>query len=197
MHIFGAKSGKGRTIAVLGSGLHKIYPEQNTTLYKEIINEGGCVISEYAPDENANSEYFPARNRIISGLSIGVLIIEARYRSGSGITARLATEQKKEIFCIPRDIDKKTGYLTNEYIKNGAHLVTTVEDIIEYCPIQYDAKEVNEEYKEVYKYIGEIPISVDEICKYTNLSIASINEKLMLMEIESLIRNVPGGYVRV
>ena len=193
----GAKSEKGKTIAVLGSGFNNIYPKQNLQLYNEILEEGGCVISEYEPKEGPKAENFPMRNRIISGLAMGVLIVEARYRSGSAITARYANMQKKEVFCVPRDIDKKTGYLPNEFIKNGAHLVMSYEDILEYFPKPKEKVNIAEEYIEIYQYIGDIPISVDEICRLTNLSIAGVNERLMLMEIEGLIKNVPGGYIKI
>ncbi len=193
----GAKSGKGGTIAVLGCGFNHIYPEHNLKLYKEILEEGGCIVSEYEPEEKYKSEYFPARNRIISGLAMGVLIVEGRYRSGSSITARLAIEQNKEVFCIPSNIDSKTGYVPNEYIKKGAHLVTCIEDILEYFPKEKEEMQLAPEYLEIYKYMSKIPISVDEIARLTDLSTASVNERLMLMEIEGLIQNVSGGYVVV
>ena len=193
----GAKSGKGGTIAVLGCGFNHIYPEHNLKLYKEILEEGGCIVSEYEPEEKYKSEYFPARNRIISGLAMGVLIVEGRYRSGSSITARLAIEQKKEVFCIPSNIDSKTGYVPNDYIKNGAHLVTCIEDILEYFPKEKEEMQLAPEYLEIYKYMSKIPINVDEIARLTDLSVASVNERLMLMEIEGLIQNVSGGYVVV
>ena len=193
----GAKSGKGGTIAVLGCGFNHIYPEHNLKLYKEILEEGGCIVSEYEPEEKYKSEYFPARNRIISGLAMGVLIVEGRYRSGSSITARIAIEQNKEVFCIPSNIDSKTGYVPNEYIKNGAQLVTCKEDILEYFPKEKEEMQLAPEYLEIYKYMSKIPISVDEIARLTDLSVASVNERLMLMEIEGLIQNVSGGYVVV
>ena len=193
----GAKSGKGGTIAVLGCGFNHIYPEHNLKLYKEILEEGGCIVSEYEPEEKYKSEYFPARNRIISGLAMGVLIVEGRYRSGSSITARIAIEQNKEVFCIPSNIDSKTGYVPNEYIKNGAQLVTCKEDILEYFPKEKEEMQLTPEYLEVYKYMSKIPITVDEIARLTDLSTASVNERLMLMEIEGLIKNVSGGYVVV
>lgn len=193
----GAKSGKGGTIAVLGCGFNHIYPEHNLKLYKEILEEGGCIVSEYEPEEKYKSEYFPARNRIISGLAMGVLLVEGRYRSGSSITARIAIEQNKEVFCIPSNIDSKTGYVPNEYIKNGAQLVTCKEDILEYFPKEKEEMQLTPEYLEIYKYMSKIPITVDEIARLTDLSTASVNERLMLMEIEGLIKNVSGGYVVV
>lgn len=142
-------------------------------------------------------ENFPVRNRIITGLSIGVLVVEARYRSGSSVTARYAISQNKELFCVPRDINQTTGYIANEFIKSGeAHLVTKPEDILEYYTYENERK-VSEEYEEIYKYISDIPISIDEIYKFSSLSISGINEKLMFMEIEGIIKNVEGGYVRV
>ena len=192
----GAKSGKGSTIAVLGSGFNYIYPEHNLKLYNDILKEGGCVITEYEPDEKCKAEYFPVRNRIISGISMGVLIVEGKYRSGSGITARFAEEQDKEIFCIPGDIDSNASYLPNEYIRRGANLVTSVEDILEFYP-ETQEKNIDEDFLEIYKLMSEIPINADEIASNTNLSLASINEKLMMMEIEGIIKNVVGGYVIV
>ena len=193
----GAKCGKGKTIAVLGAGFNHIYPKQNTKLYQDIIEEGGCIVSEYDPNEEVKPENFPKRNRIISGLAMGVLIIEARYRSGSSITAKFAIEQNKEIFCVPGNIDKPTSYIPNEYIKNGAFLVTSAMDIINYYPIKKEEKNIDEDYKELYQYINEIPISSNELCKLTNLSIATVNERLIYMEIEGLIKNVAGGYIKI
>lgn len=193
----GAKCGKGKTIAVLGAGFNHIYPKQNTKLYQDIIEEGGCIVSEYDSNEEVKPENFPKRNRIISGLAMGVLIIEARYRSGSSITAKFAIEQNKEIFCVPGNIDKPTSYIPNEYIKNGAFLVTSAMDIINYYPIKKEEKNIDEDYKELYQYINEIPISSNELCKLTNLSIATVNERLIYMEIEGLIKNVAGGYIKI
>lgn len=191
-----AKSNKGKTIAVLGGGINKIYPESNQKLANEILNEGGCIVSEYGMNEEAIMENFPIRNRIISGISMGVLIVEGRYRSGSSVTAKYAIAQNKELFCIPSDIDKKTGFLSNELIKNGANLVTSPNDILEYYPNE-NSKKISEEYLDIYKFINEIPIPNDELCRLTNLSIAGINEKLMFMEIEGIIEKVEGGYIRV
>lgn len=164
---------------------------------EEIIDNGGCIISEYEPKEESKMEYYPSRNRIISGISMGVLIIEARYRSGSSITAKHAIKQHKPLFCLPRNIDEKTGYITNEYIKNGAELVTSSKDILEYYSYENETKVINEDYKEIYQYLGSKPVSVDEICKATNLSIAGVNERLMFMEMDELIKKMADGYVKI
>lgn len=193
----GAKEEKGKTIAVLGSGINQIYPKQNEVLAHDILENGGCIISEYEPDEEWKMEYFPNRNRIISGISMGVLIVEARYRSGSSITAKHAISQKKTVFCIPGDINKKTSFVPNEFIKNGAELITSSRDILEYYSYNKENKEINEDYKEIYQYLSDIPISVDEICRITGLSVAGVNERLMFMEIDGIIKMVCGGYIKV
>lgn len=193
----GAKEEMGKTIAVLGSGINQIYPKQNEPLAKDILKSGGCIISEYEPDEEWKMEHFPNRNRIISGISIGVLIVEARYRSGSAITARHAISQKKTVFCIPNDIDKKTSFVPNEFIKYGAELVTSSKDILEYYSYSKEFKEVNEDYREIYQYLSDIPISVDEICRITGLSVSGVNERLMFMEIDGFAKMVCGGYIKV
>lgn len=121
----------GKTIAVLGNGFKNIFPQSNIPLYKKIIEKGGTIVSEYPPDVKADSSKFLERNRIVSGLSIGILVIEAAYRSGTSVTARIAKEQKKKIFAIPHEIENIHGVGTNRLIHEGATLVTSVEDIIE------------------------------------------------------------------
>ena len=197
-HIHSMKE-QGKTIAVIGSGFKHITPKENYYLYEQIIEKGGCIVSEYPPETKEEVANYPRRNRIISGLSMGVLVIEARHRSGSGITANLAMKQKKEVFCVPNRIDEKTASGTNNLIKKGANLVTCPEDILEF----YDLKTLNEEmempkeYKEVYELIGELPISANEIAKITNKSIGKVAESLCMLEIEELIKQVAGNqYVR-
>ncbi|MFP4660991.1 MAG: DNA-processing protein DprA [Halanaerobiales bacterium] len=126
----GALKAKGRTIAVLGSGLDIIYPPENKELFEQ-IQKNGTVLSEYPPGVEPLAGNFPQRNRIISGLSIGVLVIEAASRSGSLITANLALEQGRDVFAIPGNIDRPQSKGTNDLIKKGAKMVTGVEDIVE------------------------------------------------------------------
>ena len=122
---------RGKTIAVLGNGFNHIFPKENKALYYDIIKNGGLIISEYPPETKAESKYFIARNRIVSGISIGVLIVEAAYRSGTSVTAKLATEQNKKVFVLPHEIDDIHGVGTNRLIRKGAILVTSTQEIIE------------------------------------------------------------------
>ena len=138
--------------------MNKIYPKENTQLYKKIIKEGGLIISEYPPKEEASSEKFLERNRIVSGIALGILVIEAKYRSGTSVTARIAKEQEKKIFAIPHEIEDRSGIGTNRLIKEGiAQLVTNSEDILnELEKIEKYRKTKNKE-KEKLKSIRKIP----------------------------------------
>lgn len=122
---------KWKTIAVLGSGFNHIYPKENINLLKSILSRGGAVITEYEPNTMPDGKNFPRRNRIISGLSQGVVVVEAAERSGSLITAELALEEGKEVFAIPGNITSLLSQGTNQLIKDGAKLVTNVFDILE------------------------------------------------------------------
>ncbi len=122
----------GNTIAVLGSGLNIIYPKENEELFNKIIKNNGLILSEYPLDTEPAKQNFPARNRIISGLSDGVLVIEARKRSGTNITVEFALNQGKDVFVIPGNIYSKTSDGTNFLIKEGAIPVTSYEDILQY-----------------------------------------------------------------
>lgn len=126
----GAVQAKGRTIAVLGCGLDVIYPEGNLELYKKILRNDGAIISEYPLGTKPERQHFPARNRIISGLSDGVLVIEAKKRSGTMITVEHALDQGKQVYAVPGNITSENSYGTNELIKEGAIPVTNVEDFM-------------------------------------------------------------------
>lgn len=121
----------GKTIAILGSGLDKIYPRENIELARRIIKSGGCIVSEYPVGTSANKLNFPQRNRIISGLSKGVIVVEASEKSGSLITADFALEQGRDVFAVPGDVNKETSRGTNNLIKQGAKIVTNYKEILE------------------------------------------------------------------
>lgn len=127
----GALGAKGKTIAVVGCGLDRVYPEENKTLFHEIIKNGGTIISEYIIGIKPIAKNFPRRNRIVSGLSNGVIVVEAKEKSGTLITVDFALEQGKTIYAIPGNIDNPNAYGTNELIKQGAKIVTKIEDILE------------------------------------------------------------------
>jgi len=193
----GAMHQKGKTIAVLGTGLNKIYPKENEILAESIIKNGGLIISEYGLYEERKSENFPKRNRIMSGLSDGILVIEARKKSGTLITARYAKEQEKKVFSLPGNVDVINSSGANELIKNGAILVTDVKDILNEFTIQDEEKnikqEVNQEYKKVYDILGNVPMHINEICKITNSSMAKVNQIITMLEIEGLIKSLPNN----
>ncbi|MBQ9658806.1 MAG: DNA-processing protein DprA [Clostridia bacterium] len=131
----GCLNAKGKTIVVLPCGLKNIYPIQNKKLYEEILQKGGLIVSEYEPDEKESSDHFRERNRIVAGLAIGTLVIEARRNSGASITVRHTIEQGKKAFCIPSSLENSRGLGTNQMIRDKrAKLVMSVEDIIEEYP---------------------------------------------------------------
>lgn len=190
----------GRTIAVLGSGFNNIYPKENTDLFYEIIESDNLLITEYDLNTKPSKENFPMRNRIVSGLAEGVLIIEAAYRSGTSITANYAINQKKDVFCLPSSIDESKGIGTNNLIKKGAKLVTSPEDIMEkykHLKLKKIKKKieklsVNQEYMDVYKIIKNKPTDLEEIYSKSDKSVSEINMILTMLEMEGKIRQVYG-----
>lgn len=209
-HIGCLNSG-GKTIAVLGDGFNHIFPAQNKKLYQQIINNGGLIVSEYPPDTEARSEYFLARNRIVSGLSIGTLVVEAAYRSGTSVTARLTKEQCKKLFCVPSDIYSSHGIGTNNFIREGGILTTSPNDI--FCEYDFLEKFVDktadvpakkltnifvpDEYKQIYNLISIKPISVDLISKKLNLNINELNSALLMMELNGYVKKLPGNLYEI
>lgn len=202
-HIGALKAG-GKTIAVLGSGFNYIFPEENKDLFQKIIENGGAVISECRENTKPSQNGFVQRNRIVSGLSMGVLIIEAKHRSGTSITANFARSQGRKIFCIPHSLEQKEGIGTNRQIQNGAKLVTTPQEIIDELKIEtkkiekeeteIEIVDIPEEYMTIYKYISKKPINIDEICKKTKMVISSVNYILTMLELEGYIEQLPGKF---
>lgn len=196
----------GNTIAVLGSGLNRIFPKENVKLYHEIIENNGLVISEYPPETPKNSKQFLERNRIVSGLSVGVLVIEAAHRSGTSVTAALAKKQGKEIFCIPHELNDKHGVGTNRLIKNGAHLVTCADDILnklnnleninlqEEEPFEQLEFCEPEQYLDVYNALIGPPANVDELCERINKTAQYVNTALFTLELQGFITKTQYGY---
>ena len=191
----------GKTIAVLPCGFNYIYPEVNIPLAQEILKNGGTLVSEYDENTKPDSKKFKERNRIVAGLGIGTLIIEAGNRSGTSITARHTIEQGKPVFSIPSNLDNKKGKITNELIRNGAYLVRNVEDIINTYDINFTKRkskikdiylDIPEELIDVYKVINDIPKDINKIANETNLNISDVNYKTMLLVMENKIIELPG-----
>ena len=197
----------GRTIAVLPSGIGNIYPAKHKELANEIIMNGGLILSEYEENIKADSEKFLERNRIVAGLGIGTLVIEAGYRSGTSVTARYTMEDENPVFCIPSSIENSKGITPNNLIKKGGHLVTEIEDILTWFP---DTKfvsrikkkvdiciEVPENLRDIYKVLDCTPKDSDEIARVLKKPISEVNYKLMLLQLEDKIVELPGKrYVR-
>lgn len=201
---------KGKTIAVLGGGFNHIYPRENEWLFYKILENDGCIISEFSPDVYADKKNFPRRNRIISGISDGALVVEAAFRSGSSITARYTKSQGKPVYSIPNSIYENTGIGTNNLIKEGAELVTKPKDIIEKMKLkgkeQEDEEEVieedttikiSEEYLQIYSLLSDKPTHINELAIKLNKSIQEISPTIILMELEGYIEQIePNCYIR-
>lgn len=190
-----AKNHKGNTIAVLGCGLNHMYPEENRELFKQILEKNGCIISEYEPDEKVDMKNFPQRNRIISGISLGVVVVEAKYRSGSSITARYAIKQKKPVFCVPSNLESTNGYGPNKLIQEGANLIMSAQDVLEELELLDETNEYKPEqqYQEIYDVLGNLPISANDICKIVKKPISEVNEALFMLELQGAIKSFPGN----
>ena len=249
------------TIAVLPCGFKHIYPVENIKLFEEILKNRGLILTEYEEDVSADSNKFIKRHRIIAGMGEGLFVVEALYRSGTSITAKLARKYGKKVFALPGSLDNIYSYGTNNLIKNGAKLVTCIEDILnEYSELfnEVDKKinpkvlnnldsneicindskinqnsseddnkkfiiqreinkdelkncyendykneiiktekqiDVKDEFKDIIKYITDKPILIDELSTLTQINIKELNQKLILMELDNLIKYEYGrGY---
>lgn len=204
----GALDASGRTIAILGSGFNHIYPEENKELAQEIAKQG-CVISEFPINTRPFRQNFPRRNRIISGLSLGVLIIEAAKNSGALITADFALEQGREVFALPGKVDCINAFGTNGLIKQGAKLVSCVEDIEEELNCVNFKKEgfpVNQEIQDqktrdklftqeealLYDMLSGGPLSLDEILQKAAIETNLVYSILLKMQLARVIKEMPG-----
>ena len=187
----------GRSIAVFACGLDIVYPSENANLARSIIQQG-ALISEYPLGTRPRAENFPRRNRIMSGLSLGVLIIEAGETSGAMITARLALEQNREVFAIPGSILSPASKGTNHLIQEGAKLVRDYTDILEELNLMAVAHQI--EMKEVLpssdteslllKQLRAEPTHIDEVCRSSGLPISTVSSTLAMMELKGLVKQV-------
>jgi len=199
----GAISGGGRTIAVLGCGVDVIYPSENRNLFHQIINQG-AILSEFPMGSPPEGGHFPRRNRIISGLSIGVAVVQASAESGSLITAGYALEQGREVFAVPGNVGAEGSRGTNRLIKEGAKLVETSEDILEDILPQWTReretiqkveppkRDLNEEEMALYQLLGETPVHIDVIIRESRFDPGRVSSLLLDLELKGLISQWPG-----
>lgn len=188
----------GKTISVLGSGLQKIYPVSNHFLAKNIIENGGTIISEFPLDTPAYKSNFPQRNRIISGLSLGTIITQAAKKSGALITARFAIEQNREVFAVPGSILEAGSVGPNELIKAGAKSVTSASDVIESLNLtqvkEFKATKkllpANPLEEKIIKLLENEEMDVDKLAKLARLDISITNSTLIVLEMKGLIKNL-------
>ncbi len=218
----GAIKAKGRTIAVMGSGHNHIYPPENEKLYSEIA-ANGAVITEFGNAMQPLPENFPRRNRIISGLSLGVVVVEAARNSGALITANFALEQGREVFAVPGKISSHTSSGANELIKDGAKLVQSVEDVLEELEVRrieaglehraqstenrekikimtraYIYNSLTEKERKIYSTLSDEPLGIDDICNNTGgMRPEDVSAVLVKLELKKAITRLPGdNYVK-
>jgi DNA processing protein len=203
----GALDAEAKTIAVLGHGIDRVYPAANRDLAHRIV-EQGAMVSEYPLGSAPRKEHFPARNRLISGCSMGTLVVEAARRSGSLITARLASEQGREVFAIPGSIHNALSRGCHQLIRSGAKLVESADDIVsELAPIashlmqnemQCDKTPImsndrDDQYKLLKEILGHDPATADEIADKSGLTIEQVSSMLLILELEGEIEALNGG----
>lgn len=204
----GALMGKGNTIAVLGSGLERVYPEQNRKLFHQIA-ENGAVISEFPLKTEPDAHNFPKRNRIISGVSLGTVVVEATKQSGSLITARLAAEQNRDVFAVPGSVHsfKSTG--THTLIKQGAKLVEHAQDVMEELshmiktpegkdePADNKIKKISRMSPEeslVFESLEPYPIHIDDIARKLSIESGKLSSILLQLELKGIAQQSPGKF---
>jgi DNA processing protein len=214
----GAIRGQGKTVAVMGTGIDAVYPKENRKLVDEILGSGGAVVSQFPLGTPPIAENFPYRNRVISGLSLGVLIIEASERSGSLITARLAAEQNREVMAVPGNITSGNSYGTNYLIKSGAKLVQQWQDVVAELPSEISAAilppkidesrsngnhkqpelmpaDLNDNERKVWSLLpSDESIHIDVLLESSGLSFGDLNTVLVALDIRDLIRVLPGKH---
>jgi DNA processing protein len=203
----GALKADAPTVAFLGHGIDSIYPASNRELADAIIRKG-AIVSEYPPGTPPMRQYFPQRNRLISGLSLGTLVVEAARRSGSLITARLSSEQGREVFALPGSIHNPLARGCHQLLRDGAKLVESADDIItELAPLvthilqttvestdkQKGVESDDAEYVKLRKNMGHDPIGIDELVFRSGLTIDQVSSMLLILELDGKIEKLSGG----
>lgn len=207
----GAIAAPGKTIAVMGTGLNQIYPAYHTNLVQKILGSGGVLLSEFALEAKGSIWHFPVRNRIISGLSLGVVVVEATIRSGSLITARLANEQGREVFAVPSSIYNPLARGCHYLIRQGAKLTEQSADILEELMESAELKKpsilevkksqeknkLDQEHRKLLDCIGFETTTIDVLVMRTGLSARQISIILLELELQGLVKSVVGGMVKI
>lgn len=199
-HIATLEAG-GRGVAVLASGLDIVTPASNTELAKRLVKNGGAIVSEYPLGTSPLRTFFPSRNRIISGLSKAVLVVEGARKSGTLLTASAAAEQGRQVFAVPGQITSPMSEASHYLIKNGAKIVTSVDDIVEELDMQFtvdrqkvekvmptDKVEIN-----LIEILENEPLHLDDIGRISGLQVNDVSAKLTVMELKGLVRNMGSG----
>lgn len=199
----GALQAGGETVAVFGCGLDVIYPAENICLAEE-IEDSGCMISEFPPGTQTSTWTFPQRNRIISGLTLGTIVVEGTQDSGSLITAKSALEQGREVFAVPGAVESENSRGPHWLIKQGAKLVESVEDILDelniFIPkehlnkdkVEKDLSGLSEREKQIYDILKQGALQIDSFSEKTNLPQQDVSSILMMLEIKGFIKQFPG-----
>ncbi|RYY02857.1 MAG: DNA-protecting protein DprA [Gammaproteobacteria bacterium] len=216
----GALAASGRTIAVMGTGIDLIYPSRHRNLAQQIIANGGALVSELPLGSSANAANFPQRNRIISGLSYGVLVVEAAVQSGSLITAKTALQQNREVFAIPGSIHNPLARGCHQLIRQGATLVETGQDIVDQLQgmlgfqrerltkmLQRAEKKTELDHKsldglspaeqQLIHAMGYDPVNIDELVERTDIAVGSVAAQLIGLEIKGYVQQLGAGYQRI
>jgi len=203
----GALQAAAKTVAVLGHGIDRVYPAGNRNLAHDIA-AGGALVSEYPLGTPPTRHHFPDRNRLISGLSFGTLVIEAARRSGSLITARLAAEQGREVFALPGSIHNPLARGCHQLLRDGARLVETAADVVaELAPVTghvvqitmestsktTPAEPVDEHYVKLRKYLGHDPVTADVLANQSGLTIEQVSSMLLILELHGEVESLSGG----
>ena len=202
----GALAAKGRTIAVIGSGLTKLYPPENAALADKIRSGNGAVVSEFSMAIEPDRQTFPMRNRIISGWTHGILVVEAGLKSGALITASQAIEQGRSVYAVPGHINAPTAHGSNRLIQQGAKLVMDAADILDDLQILLPMKEklpqaaarplpeLNPEERIVYDAIRSTETPIDQIAATSELPAATVSSVLLRLELKRVVKQLPGKY---
>ena len=200
----GALAAKGRTVAVLGSGLNKLYPAENKPLAEKIA-ESGAVISEFSMDVKADTQTFPMRNRIVSGMSFGLLVVEAGLNSGALITSSQAIDQGRSVYAVPGPIDRPSSMGSNRLIQQGAKLVMSASDILDDMQVLFPetpqlkpsaprADSLNEAEKKIYDAINDSETPIDTIISKCGLPTGKVCSTLLALEMKRLVKQLPGQH---